>query len=76
VMKINTLRLTNGEIKFSFSVNPREVEEERLVKVAGKKRIKMMEIVKRKIYFIDEDKVNKLLFNNKDDSTSYKMMYL
>ena len=76
VLKINTLRLTNGEIKFSFSVNPREVDEERLVKVAGKKRIKMMEIVKKKIYFIDEDKVNKLLFTNNDDSTSYKMMYL
>lgn len=76
VMKINTLRLTNGEIKFSFSVSPREVEEERLVKLAGKKRIKMIEIVKRKIYFIDEEKVNKLLYNNKDDSTSYKMMYL
>lgn len=75
VMKINTLKLTNGEINFSFNIKPKEVEEEHLVRCAGKKKLKKIETRKRNVFVIDEDKVSKLLVS-KDDNVSYKMMFL
>jgi len=76
VMKVNTLKLTDGQIKFSFDIKPREVEEEhKLVRVNGKKRLMKYETKKRKIFMIDEDKVKKFL-SNRDDNVSYRMMFL
>ena len=37
-MKINTIKLTDGEINFSFSIKPKEVQEENIVKINGRKK--------------------------------------
>ena len=75
IMKINTNKLTDGEISFSFSVKPKEVDEEHLVRVNGKTKLKKMEIRKKKVFVIDEDKIRKL-YNDDKDNVSYKMMFM
>ncbi len=75
IMKINTIKLTDGEISFSFSVKPKEVDEEHLVRVNGKTKLKKMEIRKKKVFVIDEDKIRKL-YNDDKDNVSYKMMFM
>ncbi len=75
VMKINTLKLTGGELNFSFNIKPKEITEEYLIKCPGKTKLKKMETRKKNIYIVDEDKVSKLL-SERDDNTSYKMMFI
>jgi ATP-dependent Lon protease len=75
VMKINTLKLTGGELNFSFNIKPKEITEEILTKCPGKTKLKKMETRKKNIYIVDEDKVSKLL-SERDDNTSYKMMFI
>lgn len=75
VMKINTLKLTGGELNFSFNIKPKEITEECLIKCPGKTKLKKMETRKKNIYIVDEDKVSKLL-SERDDNTSYKMMFI
>lgn len=75
VMKINTLKLTDGELSFSFNFKPKEITEEYLAKCPGKNKLKKMETRKKNIYIVDEDKVSKLL-NEREDNVSYKMMFI
>jgi len=75
VMKINTLKLTGGELNFSFNIKPKEVTEEYLAKCPGKTKLKKMETRKKNVYIVDEDKVSKLL-NERNDNVSYKMMFI
>lgn len=75
VMKINTMRLTDGEINFSFNIKPKEIDHEELVVCSGKKRLKKNVTTKKKVFVIDEDKVRKLYKETRDD-TSYKMMFM
>lgn len=75
IMKVNTMRLTDGEINFSFNIKPKEIEQEELMVCSGKKRLKKNVITKKKVFVIDDEKVRKLYKESRDD-TSYKMMFM
>ena len=75
VMKLNTIKLTDGEINFSFSVKPKEIEEEQIVRINGRKKLRKLEIKKKKVFVIDEDKIRKL-YKDDRDNVSYKMMFI
>ena len=74
-MKLNTIKLTDGEINFSFSVKPKEIEEEQIVRINGRKKLRKLEIKKKKVFVIDEDKIRKL-YKDDRDNVSYKMMFI
>lgn len=75
IMKINTIKLTDGEINFSFSIKPKEIQEEHIVKINGRKKLRKLEVKTKKIFVIDEDKIRKL-YNDVKDDVSYKMMFI
>ena len=78
VMRINTIKVTDNKIKLSFSITPEIIETEDVVvkKLQNKKRLKKQENVKKMRFKITEHNVRKITTSDKEDNTSYKMMFL
>jgi ATP-dependent Lon protease len=78
IMRLNTIKITDNKIKLSYSITPEVIETTEVVvkKVSNKKRLKKQEIVKKMRFKITEHNIRKITSSDKEDNTSYKMMFL
>jgi ATP-dependent Lon protease len=78
IMRLNTIKITGNKIKLSYSINPEVIETEEVIvkNVSNRKRLKKQETVKKLKFKITENNVRKITSSDKEDNTSYKMMFL